>query len=218
MRTFFRNNGLSIVMLALFAVFLVGQSVAGFFHFNEEQREHQEAEIGYGAYLRSGEFLESVFENWESEFLQMAAFVYLAGILRQRGSAESKGFEEDEANADPAKSKKPDSPGPVHRGGLLLKLYSHSLSLSLLALFVFSFAMHAVSGWKDYNEEAQAHGQAAMSLWGFLGSATFWFQSFQNWQSEFLAVAAIVLLSIVLRERRSSQSKPVHEAHSATGK
>ena len=90
LKRMWRNNGLSLVMLALFVACWVGQSVAGFRHYNEDQREHGQPQVSYGAYLRSGEFLEATFENWESEFFQMAAFVVLAGLLVQRGSGESK--------------------------------------------------------------------------------------------------------------------------------
>ena len=46
----------------------------------------------------------------------------------------------------------------------------------------------------------------------------FWLESFQNWQSEFLATAALVVLSIVLRFRGSPESKHVDASHAETGR
>ena len=105
----------------------------------------------------------------------------------------------------------------MHRGGLALALYSRSLTLALGALFVFSFVMHAVTGVRQHNEELLAHGKAPVTTLAYFGSSTFWFESFQNWQSEFLSVGVLVLFSIWLREQGSSQSKPVAAAHSDTG-
>src|SRR5688500_3384737 len=150
-----RDNALSLVMFGLFAVFLVGQSIAGWLHHKDEQSRHGQPPDTMGEYLRSGDFLESVAENWESEFLQMMAFIVLSAFLVQRGAAESKKpGGDDEHEKDPRRNRSPSSPWPVHRGGLALKLYSNSLSLALGLLFVVSFALHAVAGVRKYNEEA----------------------------------------------------------------
>lgn len=217
MRELWKNNSLTIVMGALFVVFLGGQSVSGWLRHNEEQGEHSAPAIGYGEYLTSGEFLEGVFENWESEFLQMGSFVFLAAFLRQRGSAESKELEA-HPDPDPRQAKTPESPGPVLRGGLALKVYSYSMSLAFLGLFLFSFAMHAVNGLRMQNQEAVLHHRPQETLLGYVTGSQFWFESFQNWQSEFLAVAAIVVLSIFLRQKDSPESKAVHEPHAKTGR
>jgi hypothetical protein len=221
-KQFWRDNGLSLAMLALFVVCWVGQSVAGWRHYNEDQQEHGQPAVGYGEYVRSPEFMEATFENWESEFFQMAAFVVLAGLLVQRGSGEAKAPEgEQEGGEEEGGNElapRPGAPGPVMRGGLAVRLYSHSLSLTLFALFVVSFLLHAASGMAEFNEEARTHGQPGVTLLQFVGSSTFWFQSLQNWQSEFLSVAVLVLLSIVLREKGSPESKPVNAPHSRTGK
>lgn len=217
LRKIFRENGLSIVMFGLFLVFWGGQSLTGWHSYNEEQREHGQPAVSYGAYLRSGEFIEATFENWESEFLQMGAFVVLAAILKQKGSGESKKIDgENEVDKDPRKERRPDSPGPVHRGGLALKLYSHSLSLALFGLFLFSFALHAIGGLKLFNEEQLQHGQQAVTFWQYVSGSRFWFESFQNWQSEFLSVGVLVVLSIFLRQKGSPESKPVHAPHRET--
>jgi hypothetical protein len=219
-RNFWRDNGLSLVMFGLFFVTIVGQALTGWRAHNAEQADHGQPAEGLGGYLTSGDFVESVFENWESEFLQMGAFVLLTRSLRQRGSGESKKLPDEgdeEVDKDPSENVQPDSPGPVHRGGLALKLYSQSLSLALFGLFLFSFALHAVGGTKRYNDEQRQHGAPTVSVARYVGSSQFWFESFQNWQSEFLSVGAIVVLSIFLRQRGSPESKPVHMPHRQTG-
>lgn len=219
MSRFFRNNGLSVVMLSLFAFSLLGQSITGYHQYNQEQQDHRQPTVTYAEYHTTGHFVEAVFENWESEFLQMAVYVLFTVYLFQKGSAESK--DPDEAapqDADPAAAQhQKDAPWPVRRGGLVLKLYEHSLALALFVLFLISFALHAAGGASDYNEEQQAHGAPVVSTIEYLGTSRFWFESFQNWQSEFLSVAAIVLLSIWLRQKGSPESKPVAAPHSQTG-
>ena len=203
MKKVLRDNGLSIVLLALFAVTLAGQALAGHAHQNEDRAELRLPPQSLAEYLASGEFVESVFENWESEFLQMAMFLLLTAVLFQRGSAESHDPDE---KPDPEKPR-PDSPWPVKRGGLWLALYRRSLTLALFALFVLSFLLHAYGGAKEEH----------VGLFAYIGTSKFWFESFQNWQSEFLSVAAMVILSIWLRQAGSPESKPVEAPHSQTG-
>lgn len=214
-----RENGLSIVLVALFLLFLVGQSVTGMLEYNQDQREHGEAPVSYPHYLASSHFAEAVAENWESEFLQIFAYVIFTAMLYQKGSAESKKLDEwEEVDRDPRMARNhPDTPGPVRRGGLALRLYEHSLSLAFLLLFLFSFAVHAVGGAGVYNQEQTVHGGQAVSALAYVWTSRFWFESFQNWQSEFLALAAMVIFSIFLRQRGSPESKPVDAPHSETG-
>jgi hypothetical protein len=215
-----KENALTLVVLVLFLATLVGQSVSGWLVYNAEQQEHGQQVLPYLHYLASGHFLESVFENWESEFFQMGLYVLLTVWLRQKGSAESKQLEgEEEVDQDPReKAGDPDAPWPVRRGGLVLKLYENSLVLAFAALFIVAFGLHAVTGLAAYNQEQLEHGGQAVGLLDYLFQAQFWFESLQNWQSEFLAVAAIVVLTIFLRQRGSPQSKPVAAPHSDTGK
>ena len=214
-----RENGLSIVVFGLFLVFLVAQSVAGHRVKVEESREHGEAPPSYGEYLTSGGFVEATFENWESEFLQMAAYVVLTVGLRQKGSAESKKLEgREKVDADPRRVKdKENAPWPVRRGGFVLTLYEHSLGIALGLLFLLSFVAHALGGAADYSQEQLLHGGAPVTTREYLATSRFWFESFQNWQSEFLAVGSIVVLSIFLRQRGSPESKPVAAPNSETG-
>jgi hypothetical protein len=224
MRRLLKDNGLSIVVLSLFLLTLVGQSIAGHLQYNDEQEDHGEPTVGYVEYLGTGHWAESVFENWESEFLQMGIYVFLTVFLVQRGSAESKPPEDEmegeteEVDEDPADHRDdPGAPWPVRRGGFVLKLYESSLSLAFLALFLMSFVGHGVGGAAEYNEEQVIHGGPPVSVLGYMGTARFWFESLQNWQSEFLAVASIVILSIMLRQRGSPESKPVHAPTWQTG-
>jgi hypothetical protein len=218
-KRFVRDNSLSLVMFGLFALFLIAQSITGFAVYNDDQREHGETTISYPDYLRSGHFIEATFENWESEYLQMAAYVLFTVFLVQRGSSESKDPDKDESvDEDPRQARdRPDAPWAVRHGGPVLKLYEHSLALALFLLFLISFALHAIGGAQEYSQEQLAHGGQAVSTWEFLHTSEFWFQSFQNWQSEFLAVFSLVALSIFLRQRGSPESKPVAAAHSETG-
>lgn len=220
MRKILSENGLSLVLGLLFLVFLAGQAAAGLHKYNEDQQEHGQPAIGFSDYLASPHFLEATMENWESEFLQMFAFVVLTAFLFQKGSAESKKLDEKEpVDRDPGKSRnKKDAPWPVRKGGLILKLYEHSLSLAFLLLFLMSFMLHAVGGAEEYNQDQREHGSTeVVSTLEYMGTAHFWFESFQNWQSEFLAVGAMVVLSIFLRQRGSPESKPVDSPHSETG-
>ena len=214
-----RNNGLSIVVFILFLLTLAGHSVAGWKTHNEEEREHGGEALSYTEFLGTSEFGETVFENWESEFLQMGFYVVLTVFLFQKGSAESKDPDgENEVDEDPEKHKRSkDAPGPVKKGGWILTLYKNSLSLAFLALFLVSFVGHAVAGARKYSEEQLEHGGQEITVLEYLGKPQFWYESFQNWQSEFLAVFAIVVLSIWLRQWGSPESKPVHKPHRETG-
>jgi hypothetical protein len=219
-KSFWRDNGLSLTAFALFVIFLIGQTLAGWNDQNNEARLHGEALVSLVEYVQSGHFFEVIFENWESEFLQMGAYVMLTSFLFQRGSSESKDPDEDEeVDEDPAlKRDEPDAPGPVKAGGWRLKLYQRSLSGAFFALFLASFIGHAMGGARAYSDELEKFGQPPLSTWEYLGTARFWFESLQNWQSEFLAVAAIVVLTIRLREQGSPESKPVAAPHSRTGR
>ena len=222
MKRFLRDNGLSLVLFVLFfSAFMIGQTLTGHQEYNNEQQEHGQQAIGLLDYLGTGHFLEATMENWESEFLQMFFFVILTVFLYQKGSAESKDPEkEEDVDRDPRKARnKKDAPWPVRKGGLILTVYEHSLSLAFLLLFLGSFVLHGVGGARDYNEEQEAHGQAErVSTMQYMATSRFWFESLQNWQSEFLAVGSMVVLTIFLRERGSKESKPVDAPHSETGK
>jgi hypothetical protein len=217
---FWKNNGLSIVLLALFLLSFGGQAVTGWWDSNDDARQHGQPQQGFAGYLASGHFWEATGENWESEFLQMAAFVLLTVFLRQKGSAESKRIDViEDVDLDPRDhATGPDVPSAVRRGGLILRLYEHSLGITFASLFVISVTIHAVGGVTHYNEEQQAHGQPRITLAEYVASSRFWFESFQNWQSEFLSLAGMVIGTIYLRQRGSAESKPVFAPHAETGR
>jgi hypothetical protein len=219
MQRFLRNNGLSLVLLGIFLTTLIGQSVTGFQVYNNDQRDHHQPTVTFSTYLTTGHFVEAVFENWESEFLQDAAYVLLTVYLFQRGSSESKDPDKEEpVDADPRGSQDdPKAPWPVRRGGGWLRVYENSLLLAFLLLFFVAFALHAVGGAAAYNHEQVMNGGETVSTFQYLGTSQFWFESFQNWQSEFLALFSIVTLSIFLRQRGSPESKPVASPHYETG-
>jgi Domain of unknown function (DUF6766) len=221
MRRFLRNNGLSVVLFGLFFFsFIIGQSVMGMLEYNDDQREHGQPVVTYAEYLGGSHFLEATMENWESEFLQMFFFVILTVFLYQKGSAESKDpDEEEEVDREPGgREVKADAPWPVRRGGLWLKLYENSLGLALFALFVLSFLLHAAGGAGVYNEEQREHGSPErVTTVQYIGTSRFWFESFQNWQSEFLSIGVMVVFTIWLRQKGSPESKPVDASHDETG-
>ncbi len=219
MKSWVRDHGLMIANVGLFVVFFAGMVLSGVQAYNADQLEHKESAVSLWGYLHTGDFVEATFENWESEFLQMGMYVVLTAYLFQRGSSESKPIEGDAPqDADPRDAdKRADVPWPVRRGGLVLTLYENSLSLLFLLLFLASIAMHALGGARAYSSEQEVHGEAAVTVWQYVRTSQFWFESFQNWQSEFLAVAVIVGASVYLRQRGSAESKPVAEPHHATG-
>jgi glycerol uptake facilitator-like aquaporin len=214
-----KEHGLLLANVALFLVFFGGMILSGAAAYSEDQAAHGEPAVSVLGYLATGQFVEATFENWESEFLQMAMYVVLTVFLFQKGSSESKPMGKTAPqDQDPRDATiKHSTPWPVKRGGVVLKLYEHSLSLLLLVLFLASFSLHALGGTEEYNQEQQSHGQPTVTLLGYLATSRFWFESFQNWQSEFLAVAVLVGASVYLREKGSPESKPVAEPHYETG-
>jgi hypothetical protein len=216
---FWRNNGLSLTLLAIFVLLLTGQLLAGWTEHNHELVDHHALPIGLLDYAGSGAFLEVTAENWESEFLQMFVYVVFTIFMFQRGSSESKSPDEPaKVDEDPRLHRSdPQAPWPVRRGGWILRLYENSLSLAFLLMFLVSFALHALAGHAARGAESQLHGEEPESLAHYVVSSRFWFESLQNWQSEFLAIASMVVLSIWLRQRGSPESKPVAAAHADTG-
>ncbi len=211
---FFYRNSLSIVLIILMLVCLTAQFFTGWKTHNAELAENGKALLTVGQYVYSGHFIQATFENWESEFLQMMLYILLTVSLRQKGSSESKSLDDDE-NEDVDREPKPHprAPWAVKKGGFWLKIYEHSLSLAFAVLFIASFLLHFYGSLKDFNEEQIAKNKPVTTALNYISDSRFWFESFQNWQSEFLAVASIVILSIWLREKGSPESKPVDMPH-----
>jgi len=217
-RRFWRDNGLTIALLILFAFSIGGHALAGWGANNEDRLEHGHAVIGLMAYLASGEFMSSVFENWESEFLQMGTYVVLTAYLFQRGSPES-----DDPDVSPSARKAATTRDlkaarqRIGGGRLVVWLYSKSLGLAMGVLFAASFVLHLIGSTRHAADQALDHGQAAPTILQHLHSASFWFESFQNWQSEFLSTAVLIVLAIFLRQENSPESKQVSDPNSKTG-
>ncbi|MEO8516015.1 MAG: DUF6766 family protein [Flavobacterium sp.] len=216
MKTFLRNNGLTISFFGLFLISLIGQVYFGLEEYNKELIEEHANGVTLLTYLSSGHFLESTFENWESEFLQMALFVLMTIFLQQKGSSESKDFDKEEKVDREPSSKRKNAPWPVKKGGFILTLYKYSLTLALLSLFLISFILHFYGSLKDENMLLTLKDKPLQNALEYFFDSRFWFESFQNWQSEFLSVFAIVILSIYLRQKGSPQSKPVDAPHMET--
>lgn len=205
-----------MVFVGLTLASLMGHALSGQAAENHERLADGFAPLALADYLGSGAFLSSLFENWESEFLQMMLFVLLTVKLRQKGSSESRPLEEPEEPEQPSLHS---APWPVQRGGTWLKLYEHSLSLALFSLFLVSLLGHWQGSYHSYVEKALRAGKPVdHGLWQHWLDSEFWFESFQNWQSEFFSISVLVLLSIYLREKDSAQSKHVRAPHSHTGR
>jgi hypothetical protein len=213
LKRFLRDNSLSIILFGLFFLFLAGQAVTGWHEYNSEQQEHKAQELSFGKYLTTGHFGEAVFENWESEFLQMSSYILLTVWFRQRGSSESKRLSGEEDVDRKPNPRKKNAPWPVRQGGLISKLYENSLSLAFVTLFLASLFLHGFEGTRTHNEEEREHGEQTVTVSTYMTTSRFWFESFQNWQSEFLATGSIVLLTVWLRQRGSPESKPVDMGH-----
>lgn len=222
LRTVLRDNGIGLAFGAAFLVVLVLQSVAGWRSFDAQQAADGLQRIGWARYVVSADFAVDVAENWQSEFLQFWVYIMATVYLVQKGSPESKKPDETGTESDEEQKvgphARPDSPRPAHRSsGLVLSLYSHSLCYVMGTLFVLSWLAQSVAGWSSYDEDRLRNLQEPVSWARYLLEPDFWDRTLQNWQSELLAVGSMAVLSVFLRQRGSSQSKPVGSPHSATG-
>jgi hypothetical protein len=215
-QSFFRRNGLSVIIFGIFLLFLSGQTFFGLNEYNNEMLEKGGRTVDLAGYLCSAHFLEATFENWESEFLQMGMYVLFTVFLYQRGSSESKSlYKKEEVDREPLPHN--NAPWPVRKGGLWLKLYKNSLSIAFMLLFFISFSIHSCASYREHNKEQLLMGRGIESFPEFFTHSRLWFESFQNWQSEFIAVFSIVVLSIFLRQQGSPESKPVDAPDYETG-
>ncbi|MFG2024787.1 DUF6766 family protein [Streptomyces sp. NPDC048825] len=221
MRRFLRENGLSLAFGVGFLLALVGQAIAGHADFNNQLVSDGLEPVGFGSYVSSSDFGVDVMENWQSEYLQFFLYVFVTVWLLQRGSPESKELHKagPESDRDQLVGEHAPAGAPawVRAGGWRRAVYSRSLGLVMGALFLLSWLAQSVAGAAAYNEQQLRRLQAPISYGQYLGSADFWSRSLQNWQSELLAVASMVILSIFLRQRGSPESKPVGASHTATG-
>ena len=218
---FVRNNALSLAFGALFLITLVGQSISGVADFNAEQVADGLPQVGFLDYVTSSSFAVDVMENWQSEYLQFLLYVFATVWLVQKGSSESKepGQEGMETDQDQRVGRHAgaDSPAWARDGGWRTALFSRSLGLVLGGLFLLTWSASAVTGWVAYNSDQLGQRQDPVGFLGYLGEADFWNRSFQNWQSEMLAVGSMAILAVYLRQRGSPESKPVGTPHADTG-
>jgi len=221
MRRFLSENSLTVFFLAILLLALVGQSFAGLATLNSEQLGAGLPTLTYGAYLTSSSFAVDVAENWQSEFLQFTLYILATVYLVQKGSSESKepdkaGLESDAAQKV-AEYSGPSSPAWSRTRGWRLAVYSQSLTLVMALIFVGSWVAQSIAGRAAYNEEQLGQLEDPVSWLGYVTSADFWGRTLQNWQSEFLAVAAMAVFAVYLRQRGSPESKPVGTPHDSTG-
>jgi uncharacterized protein DUF6766 len=216
-----RNHGLSLVFLGMFLAALAGQALAGHAEYNNEQVAHMSETVSFWRYLVSSNFGQAVMENWQSEYLQFTTFIFLTVWLVQKGSPESKKLDEGGTESDEQQKvgayADERSPKWARARGLKLWIYSNSLVVVMGSIWVGTWFAQSVTGWSSYNDDQLQHHEQTVSWLGYLGAADFWQTTLQNWQSEFLAVGSMAVLSIYLRQRGSPESKPVGAAHDATG-
>jgi hypothetical protein len=224
---FLKNSSLSLFFLALLVVSIVFLAITGHDLYNDEETAHaalngeQPQLISLGRYIFTSHFGQALMENWQSEYLQFSLMILATVWFIQRGSPESKepgkeGTESDQPQKVGGHAQQ-NSPRWAKARGFRLWVYSNSLLLVMGLIFALSWFAQSVTGWTEFNAEAADHGEAAVSWLGYVGSSSFWFDTLQNWQSEFLAVGSMAVLSIYLRQRGSPESKPVGAPHTATG-
>jgi hypothetical protein len=215
-----RNHGLSLFFLVLFVVALVGQAIAGHAEYNNETVAHSGEVISFWRYVVSSDFGQAVMENWQSEYLQFTLFIFATIWFVQKGSPESKQLDkagrESDAEQGVGEHAGPRSPKWARTRGIRLFLYSNSLLIVMVTIWPGSWFAHSVTGWSSYNAEQVDHDEETLDWWQHIGSANFWETTLENWQSEFLAVGSMAVLSIYLRQRGSPESKPVGAPHEAT--
>jgi hypothetical protein len=221
MRRFLRDNGLSLGFGAIFLASLVGQAISGQAQVNHDQLLHQGDPIGLWGYVSSAMFWADVMENWQSEYLQFTLYIFATVYLVQKGSNESKppgraGRGSDEEQRVGAHAR-PHSSAWARAGGLRTAIYSNSLLLVMGGIWVASWLAQSISGRIGFNAEQLDHQAAPVSWAAYVTTADFWNRTLQNWQSEFLAVGSMVILSVFLRQRGSPESKPVGAPHAETG-
>jgi len=220
-RGFLRDNALSLTFGAVFLATLVGQALSGVADFNAQQIADGLEPVSLGEYVTSSSFGVDVMENWQSEYLQFFLYIFATVWLVQRGSSESKKPGEEGPESDKeqkvGRHADEDSPAWARIGGWRTAVYGRSLGLLMGALFLLTWAASSIAGWAAYNGDQLGNREDPVSYLGYLGAADFWNRSFQNWQSEMLAVGSMAVFAVYLRQRGSPESKPVGAPHAVTG-
>ena len=221
MRTFLRENSLSLFFGLIFVLSLLAQSFVGWHQFNATQTAEHFDTIGWSTYVASSDFVVDVAENWQSEFLQFWLYLTATVWLLQKGSPESKELDKQGRESDKDQKvgahAQASSPAWAKAGGWRTGVYSSSLAIVMGTVFLLSWLIQSVAGWAAFNETRLGQLQDPLTWTSYLANADFWARTLQNWQSEFLAVGAMAVLTIYLRQRGSPESKPVGAPHEATG-
>lgn len=220
MKRYVRDNGLGLAFGLLFLGTLIGQAIAGHAEFNNQQLLDGGREISFLEYLGTSDLAVDVAENWQSEYLQFFLYIIATVWLIQRGSPESKppekvGLESDEEQ-QLGRHATEDSPKWARAGGWRTAVFSSSLGLVMAGLFLFSWLAQSIAGHAAHNAEQLAQLADPVTWPQYVASADFWSRTLQNWQSEFLAIGSMAVLSVYLRQRGSPESKPVGAAHAVT--
>ena len=220
MRRFAKENGLSLFFATIFLATLVGQSFAGQQNFNAEQAAHGQQTVSWWHYVGTPSFGGAVMENWQSEFLQFSLFIAATIWLVQKGSNESKQLGDAGLESDKQQQIGPSTPPGGARWAraddFRTRMYENSLLIVMTTIFFLTWFAQSLTGRNKFNGEQMDHDQATVSWWGYLHHGEFWNNTFQNWQSEFLAVGTMVVFTIYLRQRGSPESKQVGAPHDET--
>ena len=220
-RGFLRDNSLSLVFGLLFLVTLIGQAISGTADYNSQQIANGLEPVSFGEYVTSSSFAVDVMENWQSEYLQFFLYIFGTVWLIQRGSSESKKPGEEGPESDKEQKigryAEQDSPLWAKVGGWRTAVFSRSLGFVMLSFFLLTWLASSIAGWAAYNGDQLGNRQDPVSWAGYLGEADFWNRSFQNWQSEMLAVGSMAIFAVYLRQRGSPESKQVGVPHAETG-
>jgi hypothetical protein len=220
MRRWIKENSLSLFFGAILLLTMFGQSIAGWKDFNEEAVTHHEQPVSWARYLVSSDFGEGVMENWQSEFLQFSLFIAATIWFLQKGSNESKALDDAGLESDQKQRVRgyadARSPAWAKVDGVRRRIYENSLLIVMTAIFLLTWFTQSVTGLNQYNDQQAEHKQPKVSWGEYLQRGKFWNNTFQNWQSEFLAVGTMAVFTIYLRQRGSPESKPVGAPHDET--
>ena len=221
MKSFLRDNGLSLFFAGLFASTIVAQSVAGQRAENADLAQHDSGAVSWWEYVTSPAFWGAVMENWQSEFLQFSLFIGGTIWLVQKGSNESSELDQVGTEDDRTQLIGPftpiGGPGVARRNDVRTRIYENSLLLVMTLIFFATWFGQSLNNWRVFNDERHSHDLSSIAWVDYLVNADFWEKTLQNWQSEFLAVGTMVVFTIYLRQRGSPESKPVGAPHDETG-
>ena len=160
-------------------------------------------------------------ENWQSEYLQFLLFILVTVWLVQRGSPESKEVhkvgQESEREQKIGRYAGRGAPKWARAKDWRTAIFANSLLIVMGTIFLLSLFAQSATGWTVYNAQQVDHHSHGVSWWTYIGTADFWQDALQNWQSEFLAVGSMAIFAVYLRQRGSPESKPVGAKHEDAG-